>query len=240
MGSKKQLSTPIRLSIVFRKKSGQTDREVAQHFKISRSAVNGIYKLYRQTRNIRPRKRSGRPRKADKRAKRRLRRIVAKNPLSPSKIITEEFNTQMEEEKQVSPSLMRQMLLECGLGARIRPKKWEISPINRKKRLEWAKCMLNLSLDDWKRIVFTDESKFEHRVGAQYIRGSMHQSTFDNYAVCSNRWGPSVMVWGAISAEGIFHIEFLNGKVDGAAYKIVLEKEIGHRVAIFQRGELYF
>jgi hypothetical protein len=146
----------------------------------------------------------------------------------------------MEEEKQVSPSLMRQMLLECGLGARIRPKKWEISPINRKKRLEWAKCMLNLSLDDWKRIVFTDESKFEHRVGAQYIRGSTHQSTFDNYAVCSNRWGPSVMVWGAISAEGIFHIEFLNGKVDGAAYKIVLEKAIGHRVAIFQRGELYF
>ena len=136
--------------------------EETQHLGVSRSAVNGIYKLYRQTRNIRPRKRSGRPRKADKHATRRLCLIVAINSLSPSKKITEEYNTETEEEKQVSPSSMHQMLLECGLGARVRSKKWEISPINRKKRLAWAKCMLDLSLDVWRKIVFTDEVDFLH------------------------------------------------------------------------------
>ena len=56
---------------------------------------------------------------------------------------------------------VRRRLRENGLR-NVRPeKKPRLTASMRKKRLEWAKRQTNWSMDDWKQVVFSDESSLE-------------------------------------------------------------------------------
>jgi transposase len=63
MGKKPQISSPKRWSIVRHKKNGFTDRRTAKILKISPKAVNTTWKIFKETGDIKPRKRSGRPKR---------------------------------------------------------------------------------------------------------------------------------------------------------------------------------
>jgi transposase len=61
-----------------------------------------------------------------------------------------------------------------------------------------------------------------------------------NFSVQTSRWGPRVMVWGAISWEGVFSFSFIEGKMTAKSYKTLLERHIGPHLAKFRDGELIF
>ncbi|GFW43594.1 transposable element Tcb2 transposase [Trichonephila clavipes] len=57
--------------------------------------------------------------------------------------------------------MVRNVLHSAGLKARTPRKKPYISEVNRKRRLEFAMKYKNKPMDFWKRVIFSDESKFE-------------------------------------------------------------------------------
>ncbi|GFT24054.1 transposable element Tcb1 transposase [Trichonephila clavipes] len=61
----------------------------------------------------------------------------------------------------VSAQTVRNVLHSAGLKARTPRKKPYISEVNRKRRLEFAMKYKNKPMDFWKRVIFSDESKFE-------------------------------------------------------------------------------
>jgi transposase len=208
--------------------------------KIPKTTVNRIFNLWRKTGNIRRRKPPGRPRKITTRLRRQIRRTAVRFPLATSREIAQKVENQMEIENSPSPSRIRAILVEDGLRARCCPKKWVISKINRIKRLKWAKIMLELSDEDWQRVVFTDESSFQGGNKPQTARCWKPQDVLNNFPVQQERWGPKVLVWGAISWEGIFGFEFVTGKMDSKAYKELLGRRLNPYLAKFQDGELFW
>ncbi|KAJ4436973.1 hypothetical protein ANN_17105 [Periplaneta americana] len=66
---------------------------------------------------------------------------------------------------------VRRRLLEAGRRARKPIKKQLLTPVMCKKRLMWAKLHQHWTVNDWKNVLFSDESHFEvhgHRVS--YVR----------------------------------------------------------------------
>ena len=58
-----------------------------------------------------------------------------------------------------SPETVRRALRRGELGAIIRPKKPMLSPANIKKRLEWCHLRKDWTSDDWRRVIWSDETK---------------------------------------------------------------------------------
>jgi uncharacterized UBP type Zn finger protein len=62
-------------------------------------------------------------------------------------------------EVTVSADTVRRALHRSGLGTIERKKKPMLSMKNVKKRLEWCKNHRDWTIDDWKRVVWSDETK---------------------------------------------------------------------------------
>jgi hypothetical protein len=64
-----------------------------------------------------------------------------------------------------------------------------LRPINKRKRLLWAKKYKTYRVENWKRVLFTDESlKFTAEIGlcfSEPFHSSLH-STFRHSYLCSN------------------------------------------------------
>ena len=149
-----------------KKKNGISDRKTAYSVGVSRKAVNTIWKLYRETKNVRPRKRSGRPRKVTPRVEHRIVRLVTRDPLSSAKKVKEDMEIESPSPIALSRPTVSRVLKKNGLRARLRPNKWLISPQNKIKRVLWCQKMKNYRQTDWEKIVF----KFDKGIGTRYVR----------------------------------------------------------------------
>ncbi|CAH2087759.1 unnamed protein product [Euphydryas editha] len=63
--------------------------------------------------------------------------------------------------KQISVSVVMERLQKAGLNGRISTKKPLLRRGNRKERLEWARVHKDWTVENWKQVLWTDESKFE-------------------------------------------------------------------------------
>ncbi|KAG1191131.1 hypothetical protein G6F70_009343 [Rhizopus microsporus] len=61
--------------------------------------------------------------------------------------------------KAVSDETVRRSLKASGMVSFVKPKKPLLTSKHRKERLMWAKEHVNWTLDDWKRVVWSDETK---------------------------------------------------------------------------------
>ena len=70
----------------------------------------------------------------------------------------------MHRGKTISKTTVRMRLAAFGLKGRVAVSKPLLHSKNKRKRLLWAKRYKNYSIEDWKTVLFVDESKFEiHR-----------------------------------------------------------------------------
>jgi len=76
---------------------------------------------------------------------------------------------------------------------------------NKKTRLQFVKDHLNWTIEDWKKVVFSDESKFNlFGDGRQHIRHPIGTRNNVRYQIPTVKYGgESVMVWGIFSAQGV-------------------------------------
>ena len=62
--------------------------------------------------------------------------------------------------KQVSVETIRNTLRRNGFVSRVKRKRQLLEPKHINQRLEFAKKYINWTVNDWKRIIWSDESKF--------------------------------------------------------------------------------
>ena len=80
--------------------------------------------------------------------------------LPASEIATQINASQSSSNRQISTSTIQKGTCESGLHGRIAAKKPQLKDTN-KKRLSWAKKHEQWTLDRWKSVLWSDESKFE-------------------------------------------------------------------------------
>lgn len=189
----KKISLQVENEILRLSESGYSSRNIAVKLKICHRTVN----LVRKRRNFNePMSRGGRPRllsDGDARLVERL--MMTKNAKTP-KIAAEALN------KAVSDRTVRRALRRIGLVSAVKQKKPALSDKNVKARLKFCKDHKNWTIEDWKRVIWSDETKinrfqsdgkeyFWHRSDERIQRHQVKQTV--------KHGGGHLMAWGCFT-----------------------------------------
>lgn len=204
-------------------KEGRTIREIAQKVKVSTATVSRVGKKCCPDRN---RSKGGRPPLLSEADKRYCVRLATKGRVDNAVKIRKEFEKTFK--KSVSVDTIKRALRGSGLGAIEKPKKPMLSKKNVKKRLEWCKKHRDWTIDDWKRVVWSDETKINRfnsdgRVWAWIRDGENLQPR--HVKVTVKHGGGSIMLWSAITYAGTGWLCKIDGNMDKTLYKEILEDE---------------
>lgn len=186
MGKTKELSVETRGIIIGLHKAGKSNRQIAKDLKISRRTVDYNVKKFTTQGKVTNNPRQGRPRITNSRddlniiiKSKRNRRLTAPE-------ITAQINESRN--KPISLSTVKRRLLDAGLKGCLAVSKSLLKTANKKKRLNWAQQHKDWTIEDWNKVLWSDESKFEifgtkRRV---FVRRYSNERVADGCTVASN------------------------------------------------------
>lgn len=199
-------------------------RKVAQQCGVGKSTAQRLCKQYLPDL---PKSLGGRPAKLSPQNKHFCVRAITSGNLDTATEVKKKLENDVN--VIVSDNTVRRALQEAGLDAVEKAKKPRLSSKNIRARLEFAKMYEFWTHDDWKRVIFSDESKINRfcsdgrswcwmRDGESKQR--RHVKETDKHG------GGSVMVWGCMTAEGPGFMCRIVGNMDQYLYKSILEDEL--------------
>lgn len=227
MGRKgKETGADKKKVIVDLMQSGISRRKISELLKIPKSTVIDICKWFSETGSLENKPRSGRPPKIKPRDYRKLERIVKTNRRCSLSDITAKFNEERPE--PVSRRTIQHNLHKNNYRRSVAKKKLVIKENNRKKRLSWCRGKRQWSVENWKRVIFSDESKI--MIG--------HDERVRIWRKKDEGWRPDlvekrnlqakyeVMIWGCICWEGVGTMTPVEGNINAAKYQDILEENL--------------
>ena len=198
-------------------------RDIAEHVKRPKSVVGDILAKYDKCNSTAAGISSGRPRITSKNDDNTLVRLSKKARFKTAAAISREANE--SHGMQVSRKTVSRRLKEADLHPRSPAVKPLISKKNRNARLSFAAKHVLWTDDDWAKVYFSDESKFNlfGSDGKRFVRRSAGERLSKNCVKSSVKFGGgSVMVFGMISASGTGPLVRLQGKINAKVYKELL------------------
>ena len=132
-------------------------RQIADIVNRPKSTIQSIIDKHCETQCLMNKPRSGRPSLLSDQDKRYIVREVKKNPFTSVPKLTATLGSRGS---TVSHSTVRRALRNSQYYGRVARKKPWVSKVNQKKRLEFARKHVNRDPEWWKRVIWTDESKF--------------------------------------------------------------------------------
>jgi len=202
---------------------GLSQRKVADQLQISRGGVRNIMKKFKSSGIIADVPKTGRPRKLSVK-KQRL--IIIKSKLNPrwtANMLRSDGNIN----HLVSVDTVKRILRRAKLFGRVAVKKPFLSKINKIKRLKWCREKQSWSSVNWKRIIFSDESKIElHSKSRQYVRRQVGSGLRPSMVQTTKKFSPYVMVWGAVRADGKRALAFCDENVNQHFYQQLLRENL--------------
>lgn len=227
MAKKTEIPTAIRSEIVEARVQGATFSILASKFKIGKETAREIVLKAKKTGSVENLPRSGRPKKTTTREDNTIVREVKKNRRISSAQLANELREGLK--VSISESTVRRRIRSAGFKGRIARKKPFISQVNRKKRLTFAKALVNKPASFWESIIWSDESKFELQGSKrrQYVwrrAGEEFKIECLRGTVKNGRQG--VMVWGCFKADATGPLTFVEGTMDSAAYVTILRENM--------------
>lgn len=166
---------------------------------------------------------SGRPRKTSVHTDRIIPRLARSDPDKSCRVIKEDLNL------DVTSRTVSNRLRETGLHSFFKKKKPLLRKVNIKKRLDFARKYASRPVDFWKKIVWTDESKFElkntkRRQRTRCLESERLKPRFTQATV--KHGGGSLLVWGCFSWRRVGNIVKIDGKMTGESYVKILEENL--------------
>lgn len=220
----KNLTPEVRQLIVDAVRSGRKQKDVANEFHCVPATVCTIMKKFKHGQGVRDILRTGRPRKTSE----RIDKVIKRKSICDVKKNAGEISRELRDEYDVSVSrqTVGRRLIDAGLHGRVPVKKPLISAKNRKARLDFARKHADWSVQDWKKALWSDESKFQMfgSDGKRYIRRPTGERNNHRYQLPTvKHGGGSVMVWGCFSWYGVGPLHRIEGIMDAVKYKDILE-----------------
>lgn len=206
-------------------------------------SLGSISKIRRNMTNKPVKSVGGRPRKLTARNIRKICRVADKEKIDNAVQIASVIKPQLN--IQVSDQTTRRALRSSGYKAVKKAKKPLLSARHKKQRLDFAQTHAEWTVEDWKRVIFSDETKV-NRICSDGIQwcwqkeGRTKESKIMKPVVKFG--GGNIMVWGCITAEGTGYITQIEGNMDQHLYKHILETELEDTIEFydFNKDEIIF
>jgi transposase len=218
--------------------SGDGYKKIAKTTNISRSTIKAIVKKYYALGIVANLPRTGRPQLADD----RLRRQIVRDVLANRRLSAESIVEQLKEFSQlkISASSVRNIIKDADLHGRSARKTPRISKVNKKKRLEYAMAHLDWTEEEWNKIVYTDESKYNlhDSDGRVFVWRRVGEEFHEDCIVTTYKSGDKGwMVWGAIGWKGVGPLHFCTENVTSTYYIEMLEEVLPSCVAMLDMDD---
>lgn len=166
---------------------------------------------------------SGRKKSISDRARRVLKRIVTRNRRATAAQVTEELNQHLPQ--PVSTITVRRELHDMNLRGRVARAKPLIRDQNALARRKWCRDHATWTVDDWKRVVWSDESPFTlfQTTGRVYVwRTPKEAYDLQCLRPTVKHGGGTVMLWAAISWFSLGPVVTLRGRITANDYVAIL------------------
>jgi transposase len=217
------------------KNEGLSYREIADRVGISKSSVDRAIQLVKETGQYSSRKRSGRPPVTTKREDSAIRRVVQKNPF----ISSADIKTELPHLQASTRTIRRRLFVKFKLPSRRAARKPLLTQLQLKKRLAFCKKYKNWTVQQWRNVMFSDESTFcQFGTHLYRVRRPVGMRYHKRFTIPTMKHPQKIMVWGCFSAYGRGSMYFLqaNETVTAKKYIEILESKLPHTMNIHNVG----
>jgi transposase len=238
------LSKENRQRILTLAEQGVGPREIGRRVGCVHATVSKTIKRFKETKSNQDRPKSGRPTKLTPRAK----RLIAR------KILSEECDNAVQVHQAVTEQLgleicvqtVRNTLKGKGFISKKKVKKPLLTVRHKKNRLAFANRYKDWTVEDWKKVNFSDETKINifGSDGLQYIWKKKGTPISDREVNKTVKFGGgNIMIWGCMTWNGVGAVCQIGRTMDSDLYLEILKyflprtiqfREINRDEMIFQ------
>lgn len=213
-----RLDAATRNIAIGRIEAGESQNAVARTYNVHRSTISRLWRRYQQLGTTTDRLRSGRPRVTTRAQDRYIRLFHLRNRT----IAATETAVNVPGLRRISPQTVRNRLRSHGLRARRPYVGATLRRQHRRARVRWCTTVRVWNLQNWRRVWFSDESRFqlEKRDGRIRVYRRRNERFAQNCVVeRDNFGGGSVMMWAAISYARNTQLIHIQGNLNAVRYR---------------------
>lgn len=188
--------------ITLMENTSKTQTEIAECVGVTKSCVSKIITRYRETGDLSLQYENcgGSNKKLDERDLRKLRKICGNNPRMSAREIQHELGPRGD---SVSLRTVQRGLNQVGCQVRVPKKKPFLTDSHVKKRYEWALDHQEWTIDDWSKVVWSDETAVELRDNCpQFVRFVDGFPTTPEHFSLTTKHPTKVIIWSCFSSRG--------------------------------------
>lgn len=217
-----RIETKDRIKIELEK--GLSYRKVAEVCGVSKSTVHRIAKNIEEDL---PKCKAGAPSKLTDYDKRKIVRLITSDQCDTAAKVNKEL--QKDGTINVCTRTIQNALRSSGLRAAPKVKKPLLSKRHIKARLDFAKRHQHWTIDDWNRVIWSDETKI-NRLGSDGRKwcwkkaGEGLKPRHVNKTV--KHGGGNIKAWGCMTAHGVGYLTRIDNGLDADLYCRILEEEL--------------
>ena len=129
----------------------------------------------------------------------------------------------------VSSNTVRRVLKKHSFKAVVKKKKPLLSARHRQKRLAFALKHREWTVEDWKRVIWSDETKINRfgSDGREYVWKKQGEDLIQREVQETVKFGGgNIMVWGCMGWNGVGHLAEVEGRMNADQYVAILEEHM--------------
>lgn len=213
----------VREKIVALHRDGKNSNQIQKVVGHTRSAILNIIRKIKSGFGVENKPRAGRPPKLTNRERRSLVIKSKKEPFSTARLL----RTASGLESKVSIDTVKRVLRSNNLFGRVAVKKPKLNVIQKRKRFQYAVNHRSWTSEDWRKVIFTDETRIEVLPKSRtYVRRPKSKTFHPKYTVKSMKFSPSIMIWGGVRYDGKRMLIKCENSIDSDEYQRVLNNAL--------------
>ncbi len=200
--------------------------ELSKQYNVDISTITRLYKKYQETQSTKDLPKSGRPKLLTEHSERQAVRYIVSGECSTAVQVQKKL--QVDHQIKVSTQTVRRTFKSNGLKSAVKAKKPLLTDRHKKKRYEFAKKYRHWTFDDWSKVIWSDESKYNvfGSDGKEYCWKHKGEPLKDQHIKGTIKFGGGgIFVWGCMTAAGIGYLCKIDGGLDAALYCQILEED---------------
>lgn len=220
----RSISSSQKENILSLASNGHSTRSIASKLGVGRSTIS------RTLQDLLPNHQTpsaGRPSKLSPTDERAIISQINTGKVTTAVQATHHINTIIS--NPISAQTVRRVLKKHSFKAVVKKKKPKLTAVQRKKRLAFALKYREWTVEDWKRVIWSDETKINRfgSDGKQYVWKQKGQGLIDREIQGTVKFGGgNVMVWGCMGWQGVGRLAEVEGKMDAEQYVAILEDHL--------------
>ncbi|KAK2943605.1 putative Transposable element Tc1 transposase [Blattamonas nauphoetae] len=212
------------------KRTGISEREIGRRLEVPHSTIQKFFSVHRHSplsnAALKDRPRSGRPRCTTARQDRFIVRSIVIDPNTDASSVAADLPT--HDGRSVSERTIRRRAAEAGLYHRVKRSAPHLTAAHRHARLQFAEAHADRTVDDWRKVMFYDESSVEcgQNHGQQWVWRKKGEEWRGENRKLTVKFAGHVSFWCTMAAGGPGSFHVLNGTLDSARYLNVVRRHV--------------